>query len=92
MLDGEENVELPVSVVWLAPQFLILGLGDGFTLVGLREFFYDQFSDSIISLGTAFFSVTVWKSFILLNYQKVLQLKHCVLSKNNFLTLNKQKD
>lgn len=55
VLDGEKNVELPMSVFWLAPQFLILGLGDGFTLVGLQEFFYDQVPDSMRSLGMAFF-------------------------------------
>ncbi|XP_011036947.1 PREDICTED: protein NRT1/ PTR FAMILY 5.6-like [Populus euphratica] len=55
VLAGEKNVELPMSVFWLAPQFLILGLGDGFTLVGLQEFFYDQVPDSMRSLGMAFF-------------------------------------
>uniref|UniRef100_A0A6M2E8K1 Major facilitator superfamily (MFS) profile domain-containing protein n=1 Tax=Populus davidiana TaxID=266767 RepID=A0A6M2E8K1_9ROSI len=55
VLDGEKNVELSMSVFWLAPQFLILGLGDGFTLVGLQEFFYDQVPDSMRSLGMAFF-------------------------------------
>ncbi|KAL9402439.1 hypothetical protein Peur_006288 [Populus x canadensis] len=55
VLDGEKNVELPMSVFWLAPQYLILGLGDGFTLVGLQEFFYDQVPDSMRSLGMAFF-------------------------------------
>ncbi|KAI8019280.1 Protein NRT1/ PTR FAMILY 5.7 [Camellia lanceoleosa] len=33
---------LSMSVFWLAPQFIILGIGDGFTFVGLQEYFYDQ--------------------------------------------------
>ncbi|CAL5406594.1 unnamed protein product [Camellia sinensis] len=35
-----------MSVFWLAPQFIILGIGDGFTLVGLQEYFYDQNKDT----------------------------------------------
>ncbi|KDP24538.1 hypothetical protein JCGZ_25102 [Jatropha curcas] len=46
---------LSVSVFWLAPQLLIIGFGDGFTLVGLQEYFYDQVPDSMRSLGIAFY-------------------------------------
>ncbi|XP_050213004.1 protein NRT1/ PTR FAMILY 5.6-like [Mercurialis annua] len=46
---------LPMSVFWLAPQYLIFGIGDGFTLVGLQEYFYDQVPDSMRSLGIAFY-------------------------------------
>lgn len=44
-----------MSVFWLVPQFLIIGMGDGFTLVGLQEYFYDQVPDSMRSLGIAFY-------------------------------------
>lgn len=44
-----------MSVFWLAPQFLIIGAGDGFALVGLQEYFYDQVPDSMRSLGIAFY-------------------------------------
>lgn len=46
---------LSMSVFWLAPQFLIIGFGDGFTLVGLQEYFYDQVPDSMRSLGIAIY-------------------------------------
>ncbi|QCE11804.1 solute carrier family 15 [Vigna unguiculata] len=46
---------LTMSIFWLAPQFLIIGFGDGFTLVGLQEYFYDQVPDSMRSLGIAFY-------------------------------------
>ncbi|KAJ8747112.1 hypothetical protein K2173_008911 [Erythroxylum novogranatense] len=56
---------LTMSVFWLVPQFLIIGLGDGFTLVGLQEYFYDQVPDSMRSLGIAFYlSVVGAASFI----------------------------
>ncbi|CAN4118220.1 unnamed protein product [Withania somnifera] len=44
-----------MSVFWLSPQFLILGIGDGFALVGLQEYFYDQVPDSMRSLGIALY-------------------------------------
>ncbi|KAM1028792.1 hypothetical protein FF1_041336 [Malus domestica] len=54
-----------MSVFWLAPQYIILGFGDGFTLVGLQEYFYDQVPDSMRSLGIAFYlSVIAVGSFI----------------------------
>lgn len=46
---------MSMSVFWLAPQFLIIGMGDGFTLVGLQEYFYDQVPDSMRSIGIALY-------------------------------------
>ncbi|EPS63901.1 hypothetical protein M569_10881, partial [Genlisea aurea] len=43
------------SVLWLAPQFVIMGIGDGFALVGLQEYFYDQVPDSMRGLGIALY-------------------------------------
>ncbi|KAK9742409.1 hypothetical protein RND81_03G170600 [Saponaria officinalis] len=43
-----------LRVFWLAPQVLIIGLGDTFSLIGLQELFYDQVPDSMRSLGVAF--------------------------------------
>lgn len=56
---------LSMSVFWLAPQFLVIGVGDCFTLVGLQEYFYDQVPDSMRSLGIAFYlSVLGASSFL----------------------------
>nr|GME13563.1 protein NRT1/ PTR FAMILY 5.6 [Ipomoea batatas] len=44
-----------MSVFWLTPQYMILAVGDGFSLVGLQEFFYHQVPDSMRSLGLAFY-------------------------------------
>ncbi|XP_071700947.1 protein NRT1/ PTR FAMILY 5.6-like [Rutidosis leptorrhynchoides] len=44
-----------MSVFWLAPQFITIGIADGFTLVGLQEYFYDQVPDSMRSLGIALY-------------------------------------
>lgn len=56
--EGKQG-SLSMSVFWLAPQYFILGLGDGFTLVGLQEYFYDQVPDSMRSLGIAFYLSTI---------------------------------
>ncbi|CAH2064191.1 unnamed protein product [Thlaspi arvense] len=44
-----------MSAIWLAPQFIVIGIADAFTLVGLQEYFYDQVPDSMRSLGIAFY-------------------------------------
>lgn len=44
-----------MSVFWLVPQYVILGLGDVFGLVGLQEYFYDQVPDSMRSVGMALY-------------------------------------
>ncbi|KAA8539671.1 hypothetical protein F0562_026363 [Nyssa sinensis] len=55
MIQGGKNGPVDMSVFWLAPQFMLLGVGDAFTLVGLQEYFYDQVPDSMRSLGIAFY-------------------------------------
>ncbi|XP_057511858.1 protein NRT1/ PTR FAMILY 5.6-like isoform X1 [Actinidia eriantha] len=50
-----EKGSISMSVFWLTPQFFIIGFGDGFTIVGLQEYFYDQVPDSMRSLGIAFY-------------------------------------
>nr|XP_043616297.1 protein NRT1/ PTR FAMILY 4.5-like [Erigeron canadensis] len=44
---------LPISVFWLGYQYAIFGLADMFTLVGLLEFFYEESSPGMKSLGTS---------------------------------------
>ncbi|RDY04129.1 Protein NRT1/ PTR FAMILY 5.6, partial [Mucuna pruriens] len=64
-MNGPLKGSLSMSAFWLAPQFLIIGFGDGFALVGLQEYFYDQVPDSMRSLGIAFYiSVIGAASFV----------------------------
>ncbi|PKU77108.1 protein NRT1/ PTR FAMILY 5.7 [Dendrobium catenatum] len=53
--EAEKAATLSMSVFWLVPQFMILGLGDGFAIVGLQEYFYDQIPDSMRSQGIALY-------------------------------------
>ncbi|KAL3523899.1 hypothetical protein ACH5RR_016733 [Cinchona calisaya] len=52
---GNTGQSLPMSVFWLAPQFIILGIGDSFSVVGLQEYFYREVPDSMRSLGVSFY-------------------------------------
>ncbi|KAI3940065.1 hypothetical protein MKW92_013722 [Papaver armeniacum] len=46
---------IPMSVWWLAPQYVFFGLSDVFTMIGLQEFFYDQVPDGLRSVGLSFY-------------------------------------
>ncbi|XP_042510564.1 protein NRT1/ PTR FAMILY 5.6-like [Macadamia integrifolia] len=54
-LEAVERGISRMSVFWLTPQFMIMGFGDGFALVGLQEYFYDQVPDKMRSLGIALY-------------------------------------
>lgn len=45
---------VPMSVWWLAPQFVVMGLSDMFAYVGMQELFYDQMPEDMRSMGSAF--------------------------------------
>ncbi|KAF9599476.1 hypothetical protein IFM89_038570 [Coptis chinensis] len=47
---------VPMSIFWLLPQYITLGIGDVFNAIGLLEFFYDQSPEDMQSLGTTFFT------------------------------------
>ncbi|XP_052201224.1 protein NRT1/ PTR FAMILY 5.10-like [Diospyros lotus] len=42
---------VPMSIWWLVPQYLLLGIADAFTIVGMQEFFYDQVPNELRSVG-----------------------------------------
>ncbi|KAK6116682.1 hypothetical protein DH2020_049564 [Rehmannia glutinosa] len=46
---------VPMSVWWLAPQYMFFGISDVFTMVGLQEFFYDQVPKELKSVGLALY-------------------------------------
>ncbi|KAK7835522.1 protein NRT1/ PTR FAMILY 5.10 [Quercus suber] len=45
------NVTIPMSIWWLVPQYVLFGIADVFTMVGLQEFFYDQVPNELRSVG-----------------------------------------
>ncbi|KAL1542816.1 protein NRT1/ PTR FAMILY 5.12-like [Salvia divinorum] len=54
-LADEPQAVVPMSVWWLAPQYVLSGVADAFAMVGLQEFFYDQVPSELSSVGLALY-------------------------------------
>ncbi|KAL2326376.1 hypothetical protein Fmac_025434 [Flemingia macrophylla] len=64
LIDDPKAV-LPMSIWWMLPQYMVTGISDAFTIVGLQELFYDQMPDALRSLGAAaYISITGIGSFV----------------------------
>ena len=64
LMDDPKAV-LPMSISWLLSQYMITGVSDAFTIVGLQELFYDQMPEALRSLGAAaYISINGVGSFV----------------------------
>lgn len=54
-LVDKPDVTIPMSIYWLVPQYVVFGIADVFTMVGLQEFFYDQVPGELKSIGLALY-------------------------------------
>ncbi|KAI3697662.1 hypothetical protein L6452_30757 [Arctium lappa] len=52
LMDDPKSI-VPMSVWWIVPQYVLMGISDVLTIVGLQELFYDQVPDEMRSMGAA---------------------------------------
>ncbi|KAL4310073.1 hypothetical protein GQ457_01G004460 [Hibiscus cannabinus] len=64
LLDTPKAIVL-MSIWWLVPQYMVMGLGDCLAVVGLQELFYNQMPEAMRSIGAAaYISITGVGSFL----------------------------
>jgi peptide/histidine transporter 3/4 len=57
-MENNPSAIIPMSVYWLAPQYILSGISQVFGFMGQLEFFYDQAPDNMQTLGTALFTTS----------------------------------
>ncbi|CAH8358904.1 unnamed protein product [Eruca vesicaria subsp. sativa] len=67
LLDKPHTV-VPISFLWLMPQYSLHGIAEAFMSIGHLEFFYDQAPESMRSTATALF----WMAISIGNYVSTL--------------------
>ncbi|KAL6566394.1 hypothetical protein OROGR_002009 [Orobanche gracilis] len=58
-LMGHPHAVIPISVLWLMPQYSLHGIAEAFMSIGHLEFFYDQAPESMRSTATALFWLSI---------------------------------
>lgn len=63
-LVDEPDVMIPMRIWWLVPQYVVLGVAEALTMVGLQEFFYDQFPVELRSVALSCYLGSFLSSFL----------------------------
>ncbi|KAK4774275.1 hypothetical protein SAY86_009210 [Trapa natans] len=74
-LQDSPKATVPMSIWWLMPQYMLCGISDVFTIIGLQELFYDHVPEEMRSMGAAaYVSVVGVGSFLSSGIIAVVQL------------------
>ncbi|KAL3511180.1 hypothetical protein ACH5RR_030581 [Cinchona calisaya] len=49
----------PISVMWLAPQLILMGFSEAFNIIGQIEFYNKEFPENMSSVANSLFSITM---------------------------------
>jgi len=55
---GDPTGMTPMSVFWLSPQLILMGLCEAFNIIGQIEFFNSQFPEHMRSIANSLFSLS----------------------------------
>ncbi|KAK8716114.1 hypothetical protein V6N13_043433 [Hibiscus sabdariffa] len=53
---SRKSETVPLSIFWLLPQYVVLGISDIFTVVGMQEFFYNEVPVRMRTMGFALYT------------------------------------
>lgn len=62
-LTNDPTAEIPLSVFWLVPQFLLVGAGEAFTYIGQLDFFLRECPKGMKTMSTGLFLSTLSLGF-----------------------------
>ncbi|XP_028790967.1 protein NRT1/ PTR FAMILY 6.3-like [Neltuma alba] len=62
-LTNDPNAQIPLSVFWLIPQFLLVGSGEAFTYIGQLDFFLRECPKGMKTMSTGLFLSTLSLGF-----------------------------
>lgn len=80
-LRDDPKATVPMSIWWLLPQYMLCGISDVFTIVGLQELFYGQVPEAMRSMGAAaYISVVGVGSFV---SSGIIAIVQAVTARNN---------
>ncbi|XP_077237895.1 protein NRT1/ PTR FAMILY 5.8-like [Tasmannia lanceolata] len=85
--DQSQTPTVPLCITWLLPQYILLGISDVFTVVGMQEFFYTQVPSRMRSIGIALYlSVFGFGSFLSAILISVIELVTSLSGQNSWFS------
>lgn len=81
---GRQDGVAPISVLWLAPQLILMGFSEAFSIIGQIEFYYKEFPENMRSVANSLFFVTAAGSNYLSSF--LVALVHGVTGRPDWLT------